>query len=78
MYDNNTAYFAKAKCVSLLLEANCEKDCQDDLGDTPLHKAVRRSVFAVVELLVEGGADPTIRNNNQQLPQDLTKNQKIR
>ena len=64
--------------MSLLLEANCEKDCQDDLGDTPLHKAVRRAVFAVVELLVEGGADPTIRNNNHQLPQDLTKKQIIR
>ena len=64
--------------MSLLLEANCEKDCQDDLGDTPLHKAVRRAVFAVVELLVEGGADPTIRNNKQQIPQELTKNQMIR
>ena len=78
MNDHKTAYFAKTKCVSLLLEANCEKDCQDDLGDTPLHKAVRRAVFAVVELLVEGGADPTIRNNKQQIPQELTKNQMIR
>lgn len=46
-------------------------------GDTPLHSAVRYSLTEpehgafIVEMLIDAGADPRIKNKNNQKPIDL-------
>ena len=42
----------------------------DSDGDTPLHNAVRGEHAAVVQYLVERGADVTLKNGAGQTPRD--------
>lgn len=65
-------------------------DPEDKLeGDTPLHKAVRytnkgqeewEDGYRLVELLLEAGSDPNIRNKAKLLPRDLVdpRNEELR
>ncbi|KAG2225757.1 hypothetical protein INT45_011425 [Circinella minor] len=77
----NTAahYAAKAGsigCLELLVNVDdIEIDVKNRLeGDTPLHKAVQHQdedlpmAVAMVELLLEAGADPSIENRNKLTP----------
>jgi len=48
--------------VSLLLEAGAAIDAADNEGNTPLHEAVRSRQHLVVRLLVDRGANKTLRN----------------
>lgn len=41
-------------------------------GNTALHEAVKRNFTASVEILVNGGADVTLRNKQDLLAVDLT------
>ncbi|XP_062836510.1 ankyrin repeat domain-containing protein 29 isoform X1 [Anolis carolinensis] len=46
-------------------------------GTTALHAAVLGGSVKVVALLLEAGADPFLRNKKNELPSDLTKNERI-
>ncbi|KJH51190.1 SH3 domain protein [Dictyocaulus viviparus] len=56
------------------------KDCisnQNKLGDTPLHAASWRGHKDCVQLLVDNGANLWIRNRDQKLPIDVSKDVEI-
>ena len=38
---------------------------------TPLHKVTRKASLAMVALLLDRGADPTLRDNHNRLPVDI-------
>ena len=57
--------------VLVLLAAGAEIDAQDDRGRTPLHQAALYRDAAVVEALLDAGADPMLRNYRVELPADL-------
>ncbi|CAG8619097.1 9430_t:CDS:2, partial [Paraglomus occultum] len=72
------AQFGSLTAIRLLLEQeNIKVNSQNRLeGDTPLHKAVQYTddpsvAFAVVETLLDAGADPRILNKNKQRPVQL-------
>ncbi|XP_061165510.1 mitochondrial disaggregase-like [Saccostrea echinata] len=46
-------------------------------GCTPLHYAVLMEDFAIVKMLLDAGADPTLENVNGHKPIDYTKNQSL-
>ncbi|XP_078541809.1 ankyrin repeat domain-containing protein 29 isoform X2 [Lissotriton helveticus] len=46
-------------------------------GSSALHAAVLSGSIKAVGLLLEAGADPTLRNKAQELPAQLTKNERI-
>ena len=48
-------------------------DIQDCNGDTPLHIACRAGLESMVEMLCDGGASPTVRNNHGKYPLDEAK-----
>jgi ankyrin repeat protein len=41
------------------------------LGDTPLHSSAWKGHGDIVEMLLDKGANKTLRNNEKQLPYDL-------
>ncbi|XP_059502255.1 oxysterol-binding protein-related protein 1 isoform X3 [Stegostoma tigrinum] len=53
-------------------------NCVDKLGNTPLHCAAYRGQKAAVIKLLKCGADPSIRNNNDQVPLDLARGTEIK
>lgn len=62
-----------ADCARALLAVhNVELHVQNKLGDTPLHNAAWKGHASVVEMLLLKGADRTIRNNEKQIPFDLS------
>lgn len=52
----------QAECVRLLLQAGAKTDEQDENGLTPLALAARNDDERVVMMLLEAGADPTLRS----------------
>ncbi|XP_064390369.1 osteoclast-stimulating factor 1-like [Halichondria panicea] len=61
------------ECAQAILKVqNVELNAQNKLGDTPLHNAAWKGHADVVALLLENGANTTIRNNEKQLPYDLS------
>jgi len=44
---------------------------QDNNGDTPLHLAVKNQNFEIIKFLVEHGADLSIKNEQNQTPDEL-------
>ncbi|XP_048451531.1 oxysterol-binding protein-related protein 1-like isoform X2 [Rhincodon typus] len=53
-------------------------NCVDKLGNTPLHCAAYRGQKAAVIKLLKCGADPSIGNNNDQVPLDLARGTEIK
>ena len=50
--------------MQALLAAGAEVDARDEAGATALHKAARfNSSDAALRALLDGGADPTLRDN---------------
>ena len=73
MYDKNgaiplltAAYFGKKDCVTLLLSHNIKTiNHQNYNGYTALHDACCQKHLSIVKLLIEEGANPTIKNYTQ-------------
>nr|CAJ44456.1 osteoclast-stimulating factor [Suberites domuncula] len=60
-------------CAQALLRVhNVELNAQNKLGDTPLHNASWKGHADIVSLLLEAGANVSIRNNEKQLAYDLS------
>jgi len=66
-----------------LLAADADVNRRDVLGRTALHHAVqgifdRRVLLEVVQRLIAGGADPTVRDREGVLPADIARHRKWR
>src|SRR5262249_43929362 len=55
--------------VRRLIDAGADINHRDDFGSTPLHHAVWSRQAAGVRLLLERGADPTVKNDDGLLPE---------
>lgn len=53
-------------------------NAQNKLGDTPLHGAASKDHVPIVSMLLEHGADPTLKNKDNQRPIDLTHDPKVK
>ena len=61
-------------CATALLKyPNIQVNSRNKLGDTPLHNAAWKGDSAIVGMLIEAGADITIKNNEKLTPYDLAK-----
>lgn len=65
-------------CLKTLLEdPKCAVNVQNKLGDTPIHSAAWKGHGAAVKMLLEKEARVDIRNNENKLPVDLTKDPEV-
>jgi ankyrin repeat protein len=61
-------------CVRFLISAGVNVEAQDKVGETALHKAARKSYFAIYSVLVkDGGANEIILNLSRQTPAQILK-----
>lgn len=68
-------------CAKVLVEANANVNAPSNSGRTSLHYACKtshRDGADIVQLLLEAGADATIKDNGGQLPIDLAYNKEIK
>jgi ankyrin repeat protein len=72
------AIHGDARFVKLLINQGAFIDPMNGFGETPLFHAVWQEHEDVVKLLLEGGADPWIRNGWDRCISDFTKNKRIR
>ncbi|XP_027273143.1 acyl-CoA-binding domain-containing protein 6 isoform X2 [Cricetulus griseus] len=68
--ENNIDHVTKA-IKSKSVEVNV-KDEEDNEGQTALHYAAACEFLDIVELLLQSGADPTIRDQDDCLPEEVT------
>jgi hypothetical protein len=69
-----TTYHGATECVELLLARDgdaLELDAVDKDGDTALHLAAWKNHPTIAQLLLQAGADPTVRNRNGRTPLDV-------
>lgn len=60
--------------VKTLINSQVEINAKDNVGETALHKAARKSYFAIYNILVkEGHADEQILSINRQTPAQILK-----
>lgn len=74
--DLTTAPTPKIKiqeCVEFLLLSGVDINLQNEVGDTPLHRAVIYGFSDTIKFLIANNADPTIMNNNGMTPGALAK-----
>jgi len=62
------AYFGHQQLMELLLKRHAALDGADVHGNTALHWALRQGHEAITALLLQYGADKTLKNNNQLTP----------
>ena len=62
------------KIVKFLLKNGAVTNLKNHSGDTPLHNAVRYEMEYIVMLLLHFNADVDLRNDRNETPLDLTKN----
>lgn len=60
--------------LAALISKGAKLNVQDDMGSTPLHDAVMGDNIVSVKLLLDAGANPTIRDKNGRTPRDLVHN----
>jgi ankyrin repeat protein len=62
------------RCAVFLLKAKATPNIQDNIGKmTPLHFAVTKDNYPLIDVLLEYGADPTIQNASGKTPIDILK-----
>ncbi|XP_015916414.1 osteoclast-stimulating factor 1 [Parasteatoda tepidariorum] len=60
-------------CVKELLKVvNIEINVQNKLGDTPLHSCAWKGHSEVVKMLLDKGANPSLKNNENKTPFEIT------
>ncbi|PWU14239.1 MAG: hypothetical protein C5B45_04645 [Chlamydiae bacterium] len=59
------------KLIETLLQLKANPNLQTKEGYTPLHLACVRRDYAMISALVKAGADPYIKDNKGQVPEDL-------
>ena len=59
--------------IAVLLQASGDADQTDFSGNTPLHVAASLGNAQLINLLVSGGADCTVKNLEGETPLDLAK-----
>ncbi|KAK7115608.1 osteoclast-stimulating factor 1-like [Littorina saxatilis] len=72
------AHGGHMECLEVLLaEPKVEINVQNKLGDTPLHAAAWKNHAAAVKVLLDKGARVDLRNKEDKLPVDLTKDPEV-
>jgi ankyrin repeat protein len=64
---------AQAETIARLIELGALPNSFDKSGVAPLHRAVRTRCTAAVKALLEGGADPRLKNKSGSTPMDLAR-----
>ena len=59
------------RVAEFLLKMKVRVDFQDSAGDTALHKAGRKQLNTMYQMLLETGASQSIKNNYGETPKDL-------
>ena len=59
-----------------LIEAGADPNAVGDMGETPLHVAIRQHVPEIVDSLLAAGANPDIRSEFGETPRTLAAAQK--
>ncbi len=62
---------AEARAIHTLVQHGAKLDAQDNQGFTPLHAALERTMADAARMLLDLGADPTIRDHEGRTPVEL-------
>ena len=65
------AYFGRTNLTSILLRHNANLNTCDHWGKTPLHIAVSERNLETMQLLVDAGSDPTLKDDDGKTPLHL-------
>lgn len=68
----------EAAVRAILRHKRCNINAQNNMGDTPLHKAASRGSLKAVELLIRANVDCTLKNNDGQTAADVGRTDEIR
>ena len=52
----------------MLIKEGADVNTQNAVGNTPLHYAIAYNMGSICEILIESGADETIKNNRRLIP----------
>ena len=80
----NASFFGNLEEVKKILETNINPNLQDDSGTTALHCAVKpiagspTTKIAIINLLLQKGANPLIKNYQGKTPYEITNNKEIK
>ena len=64
--------------MELLLQGKADPNIQNQVGDTPLHKAVTKNIARSIELLCEAGGDANIKNKKGLSPMNMSRGQEVK
>ena len=53
------------------MSCGADPNARDAEGNTPLHRAAANCRYALAQLLIQHGADPNTKNNQDKTPADL-------
>ncbi len=62
---------AEPRAIHTLVQHGAKLDAQDNRGFTPLHAALERTMADAARMLLDLGADPTIRDHEDRTPVEL-------
>jgi ankyrin repeat protein len=65
------ATFNAVRSVDFLMAHGADINATDSAGETPLHKAARRSNFDVYRAILKAGGDDSVRNLARETPKEL-------
>eukprot|EP00736_Rhodelphis_marinus_P012574 Rmarinus@m.21896 len=73
-----TAAYGHLNACAFLTKLPINKDAKDVLGYTAVHRAVVREWYHVVSLLLETGADPSVKGKDKRTAFDVAKTDRMR